>query len=151
MTAINERGDAIGRATAPDGASFAFVHAAGRMVDLSALYPGTVSPLAINNEGRVAGRCVPDDPSDVVGLEPERPFVFDGSSLRQLRAELGEGGEAWGINDHGVIAGRTNVRLETEDSQADAFTYDGTTGRLLGHLGGLYTDCLLYTSPSPRD
>lgn len=140
VIAINDHGDSTGSATAPGGRRFAYVTRGGGLVDLGALYAGSVAPLALNNAGWVAGRCVPDDPSDVVGLEPERPFVFDGDTLRQLHDELGEGGEAWAINDDGVIAGRTQVILETEDSRAEAFRYDGTAAELLGHLGGLYSD-----------
>jgi probable HAF family extracellular repeat protein len=135
VAARNDAGDTTGHALDVGGASFAYAHIGGRMVDLSALYPGSVNPLAINAQGWVVGRCTPDDPSDVVGMEPERPFVYDGTTLRSLRAEIGEGGEANAVNDAGVLVGRTNVMLETEDNRADAFSYDGRTLRLLGHLG----------------
>ncbi|MFT3955994.1 MAG: hypothetical protein QM722_16910 [Piscinibacter sp.] len=140
VIAINDHGDSTGTATAPGGRVFDYVTRGASIVDLSALYAGSIAPLAINNAGWVAGRCVPDDPSDVIGFEPERPFVYDGSALRQLHDELGEGGEAWAINDDGVIAGRTQVILETDYNQAEAFRYDGTRAELLGHLGGLYSD-----------
>jgi len=135
VVARNDAGDTTGWAVDASGASFAYAHVGGRLVSLSALYAGSVSPLAINAQGWVVGRCTPDDTSDVVGMEPERPFVYDGTTLRALRAEIGEGGEATSINATGLMVGRTNVVLETEDNRADAFSYDGLTLRLLGHLG----------------
>lgn len=135
VQARNDAGDTCGIATDAAGRQFAYARIGGRMVDLSALYAGNVSALAIGGQGWVVGRCTPDDWSDVVGMEPERPFVYDGVSLRSLRDEIGEGGEANAVNAAGVIVGRTNVLLETEDSRADAFSYDGRTLRLLGHLG----------------
>jgi probable HAF family extracellular repeat protein len=135
VAARNDAGDTTGQAIDTSGVAFAYAHVGGRMVNLSSLYPGSVSPLAINAQGWVVGRCTPDDPSDVVGMEPERPFVYDGTTLRALRAEIGEGGEANSINATGLMVGRTNVMLETDDNRADAFSYDGLTLRLLGHLG----------------
>lgn len=134
VAARNDSSDSTGIATDASGRRFAFAYIGGRLIDLSALYPGSVTPLAINAQGWIVGRCTPDDTSDVVGMEAERPFVYDGTSLRSLRAEIGEGGEATSINSAGLMVGRTNVRLETEDNRADAFSYDGRTLHLLGHL-----------------
>ncbi len=140
VTAINERGDTTGTATAADGRTFAYLHTEGRTVDLSALFEGRLYPRALNGHAWVVGRCVPNNTDDVVGMEDDRPFLFDGSVVRQLHDELGEGGEASDINDHDVMTGRTNVILDDE-SLADAFTFDEATMVGLGHLpGGRYTD-----------
>ena len=138
VTAINERGDTTGTAYAGHGRTFVYLHAEGRIVDLSALFEGRLYPAAINGHAWVVGWCVPNNTDDVVGMENQRPFLYDGSVVRQLHDELGEGGAARDINDHDVMTGNTNVILETDVDLSDAFTFDGTTMVGLGHLPGAH-------------
>ncbi|MEG3637335.1 hypothetical protein [Micromonospora palythoicola] len=90
-TAMNDRGDVVGRAQGVDGVYRGFLWRKGRMIDL-----GDFSPIDVNDRGQVVG--VRDDGSGA--------YVWHRGVLRPLG---GRSGRPVAINDRGQVVGHTDA------------------------------------------
>jgi probable HAF family extracellular repeat protein len=95
-TAINERGQIVGRTNSQSGRSRAWLWQGGKMHDLGVLAGNDSGASAINEHGQV------------VGWSTAGVFLYEKGRLRSLGIESGYGGVL--INDNGVIVtSRTNL------------------------------------------
>jgi probable HAF family extracellular repeat protein len=148
IRAINDNNQAVGASTTADGATHAFLFAAGRLRDLTAEY-GIASATSLNNRGEVVGsssdgRAVvlrngkadafgpPDSGAasinsagDIVGDYfvngfPYRAFLYSQGEFTKLGTLGGGNSTAAAINDDGAVVG-TSYR---PDGHGHAFLYE---------------------------
>ena len=109
-----------------------------------------------------------DGASNKFGISTSAPFVIDGPNLTIIVKQLGNSYETDDSGDMKfkgsimtfvyIATGNSNkLRLDLGDTDADGHYYDiDVTGSsnivdISGHASDDIQDCLLYTSPSPRD
>ena len=137
---------------------------------------GPVMSTAISEDGQYALTASFDNSVGLWALDGEEVTWLDGHAAAVKTAIfLGDGRAASGGDDFAIelwdLATGTHRRLEGHQGQINGLAYhgdllasaswDGSVGlwsltdgsqiaSFTGH-GGIVTDCLLYTSPSPRD
>lgn len=89
-TAMNDRGDVVGRSTVADGTFHGFLWRGGRMIDL-----GSMSPIDINNRRQIVGTL--DDRSNA--------HLWRAGRLTDLGTLGGTFSHATAINDRGDVVG----------------------------------------------
>jgi probable HAF family extracellular repeat protein len=111
-TAMNDRGEVVGRGQTADGTYHGFRWRRGVMTDLG----DVINPLAINNRGQIAGYR----DTDAGG----RAFVWTRGRLRDLGTLGGSSSFALAINDRGQVVGTS----ATADGRNHTFLW--TNGRM---------------------
>ena len=93
-TAMNDRGDVVGRSQVADGSYHGFLWRRGRMIDL-----GTLSPNDVNNRGQVVG-TLDDAPS---------AYLWKAGRLTDLGTLGGPSTYPVALNDRGQVVGMSST------------------------------------------
>jgi probable HAF family extracellular repeat protein len=128
VTAVNERGQAVGYSETSDGRIHAFLWQHGVMTDLDTLDSLSSAAVAINDRGQVVGGSVS------AWGEEGHPFVWEHGRMRLL----GVRGGAADINNRGQILSTQG----TDASETASFLWTGGTIQDLGNFGFTVNDAV---------
>jgi probable HAF family extracellular repeat protein len=116
-TALDSRGDVVGRYTPDRGPAHAFLFEEGRFIDLGALKPGYMSSaLAVNSSRTVVGV------SGYTGPDPKavaHGFVYSGGRMKDIGTLGGASATPLSINRNGTIVGDS----DNNSGVQEAFAY----------------------------
>src|SRR3982751_2124289 len=100
---VNDRGQAVGVNTAPDGQNHATLWQNGTVVDLGSLGGGVSYAYAVNNLGHIVG--------DSYTTNGVVPFIWSDGVMRALDPTLIDG-HAAGINDRDQVVGNSTLDVD---------------------------------------
>lgn len=131
--AISSRGEIVGQAIGPYGASRAFSYLHGNVRDLGTLGGAYSYAYGVSDTGLVVGYSA-------TATGKTHAFMYDDGEMRDLGTLGGPYSVAYAVNDHGVAVGHSRVSDTSYDGRA--FIYTENRMHDLGTLGGTRSTAL---------